>query len=113
MKRILRNLVLVNLLICIMASYALAGNTRSMFDGYPSESTIMLEMVVDYGARTDGQPLYIGYRMPGVSESSVGWLIFKCIYDVSDNFLRKVSAGSENQFDKVWDNRASYTYDES
>lgn len=113
MNRILRYVVIVNLLICILASYALAANTRSLFDGYPTESSVMLEMVVDYGTRTDGQPVYIGYRMPGVAESSVGWLIFKCIYDGSDNFLRKVSANSENQFDKIWDNRASYTYDES
>lgn len=113
MNRILRYMVIVNLLLCIMASYALAANTRSIYDGYPTEASIMLDTVVDYGARSDGQPVYIGYHMPGVTEAGEGWLIFKCIYDGSGNFLRKVAADGENQFDKIWNSRATYTYDES
>jgi hypothetical protein len=113
MKRYISRIAIILIVVALPIFSAGAANTRSTFDGYPVESSIMLDVVVDYSARTDGQPVYIGYRMPGVAESAVGWLIFKCIYDDSNNFLRKVAAGGENQFDKVWDNRASYTYDEN
>lgn len=121
MKRKIRQsvsnlLIVIGLItICFLMAplSASAGNTRSIHDGYPVESSVMLDMVVDYSTRTDGQPVYIGYRMPGIGESETGWLIFKCVYDESDNFLRRVSANGENQFDKVWDSRTTYTYDES
>lgn len=112
-RGIIAKSLMVMVLITVLGTVAVAGNTRSKFDGYPYESSIMLDMVVDYGTRTDGQPVYIGYRMPGVDEAVAGWFIQKFIYDASDNFLRKVAAGSENSFDKVWDNRATYTYDEN
>jgi len=112
-NNIWRILVAILVFSAIFACSAYAGSTRSSFDGYPFESSILMDTVLDYGTRTDGQPVYIGMRIPGVSEADVGWIIFKCIYDESNNFLRKVAANGENQANKVWNDRASYTYDES
>jgi PhoPQ-activated pathogenicity-related protein len=79
---------------------------------YEQFSTSLMEKIVDYGARTDGQPVYIGYRIIGKTDDVEGCIIFKCLYDENDNFLRMIAADGDNSPNKIWDNRASYTYTE-
>lgn len=66
-----------------------------------------LQQRVDYGARTDGQPEYIGYAPRGLSTSQSGWLLQNFTYtDIGGTdymTLRQIAYNS-------WDNRASATY---
>jgi len=56
-----------------------------------------------------GQAIYIGFAVPGTAKSSAGWLIKKLTY--SGYSVTDVQfAEGETTFDKVWDNRASYSY---
>ena len=57
----------------------------------------------DYGARTDGQPEYMGHAPFGTGESDGGWVIFHFTYDAS-NFLTKTESVGE----KTWALRAEY-----
>lgn len=62
---------------------------------------------------TDGGqtvPLYIGQADPGTATSAAGWLIAKCTYDGSGNMTAVDFAGSTDEHNHVWDNRASYVY---
>jgi len=58
----------------------------------------------DYGSRTDGQPVYVGYAARGLATSSTGWLLFKYTYNASGWVTDKDVA-----YDS-WDNRASASY---
>lgn len=67
-----------------------------------------LQQVIDYGARTDGQPVYIGFANQGVSQASTdGWLIqyftYTTISGVDYMTLRQSAMGA-------WTARASLTY---
>jgi len=58
-----------------------------------------MQMACDYGARTDGQPEYLGFAPRGLVASfaslGTGWLVHKFTYDVSDRVtLRQVGYGS-------------------
>lgn len=63
------------------------------------------QMIADYDARTDGQPIYLGFGARGLSTSSSGWLIQKFTYD-SDNQCdsRQIAYGT-------WDNKGTLTYE--
>lgn len=56
----------------------------------------------DYGARTDGQPEYIGHAPRGTSTGSGGWTIFKYTYDGS-NFVTQIESVVG-----IWSLRATY-----
>lgn len=62
---------------------------------------------IDYGSRTDGQPLYVGYALKGTPTSSDGWTIqyFTYITIGTNDFVasRTLSTG-------VWDGRSSLAY---
>lgn len=63
-----------------------------------------MQMLADYGARTDGQPVYLGFAPRGLAEGTDGWLLQKFTYDGSDQCTsRKIAYGD-------WTNRASETY---
>jgi len=51
---------------------------------------------------------YIGHSLPGMSTSSPEWRIMKLT--VSGSLTRQTFAEGSADFDKIWDNRASYTY---
>lgn len=38
------------------------------------------QQLVDYGARTDGQPVYVGYAIRGLATNANGWMIQKFTY---------------------------------
>ncbi|WP_169829529.1 hypothetical protein [Desulfatibacillum aliphaticivorans] len=58
----------------------------------------------------NGNPLYVGLAAPGSSPSSACWQIKKFTYDGSQNVTDVEFAEGSNAYDRVWDNRASYTY---
>jgi hypothetical protein len=54
--------------------------------------------------------LYLGRARPGAVTSAPEWQIKKYTYDVSGNVTAWQFAGGTNDYTKVWDDRASYTY---
>ena len=56
------------------------------------------------------KPVYAGEAAPGTLPNEAGWRIQKITYDVSDNPLIVEWASGNQNFDKVWDERSSYTY---
>ena len=59
----------------------------------------------DYGARTDGQPEYIGHAIKGTATSSIGWVIFKYTYASSSNDANVTQIDSSGG---AWDLRTEY-----
>lgn len=60
------------------------------------------EIRYDYAGRADGQPVYIGYVIPGTVTSIEAWLIHKFTYN-GDGFITQRQVVT----DKAWDNRSS------
>jgi hypothetical protein len=56
-----------------------------------------------------GNPEYVGWSAPGTPEDEDGWLIIKHFYTGTD-FDKSRLADASIAFDKVWDDRASYSY---
>lgn len=65
-----------------------------------------LQMRLDYGSRTDGQPDYQGYSAAGLGEGTDGWLIYKFTYDVNNMMTDRDVAGVNE--DANWTARATY-----
>jgi hypothetical protein len=63
-----------------------------------------LQSIIDYGARTDGQPVYFGHAVLGTITSNTGWIIFYYTYDGSGNMLTKQTAYG------AWTNRTALAY---
>ncbi len=74
---------------------------------YPFSAADMKHRVA-YNA--NGEPEYIGYARPNTAESAAAWQIKKLTYDANNDVTAIDFAGGNNEYDKVWDNRASYTY---
>lgn len=55
-------------------------------------------------------PVYYGESIPGINTSDAKWRIKEFIYDVNDNVIDIKWADGTYLFNKVWDNRANYTY---
>lgn len=58
----------------------------------------------DYVARTDKQPVYLGYAPKGLAEGTDGWLLMKMEYDVSDRWIKTTIAYGD------WTNRTTESY---
>ena len=58
----------------------------------------------DYVARTDGQPIFLGFARKGRLTSEDAWLIYKFTYDVNDQVTLRQSAKG------TWDDRAALSY---
>lgn len=59
--------------------------------------------------------IYKGFARPGSATSAAVWQIAKCSYDGSNNLLtikwpQDSNAHASNDFQFIWDNRATYTY---
>jgi hypothetical protein len=59
---------------------------------------------------SSGQPIYIGYSLPGSSKSGAFWCIRKITYDANNGMTDVQFAEGSNAFNKTWDDRATYTY---
>ena len=66
----------------------------------------VLKQAFDNGANG---PVYIGYAEPGALHSESKWQIVKLTYVTSMVTMIEFADGTEF-FDKVWDDRASYTF---
>lgn len=60
---------------------------------------------------SSGRTIYAGFALPGTATSAVGWLIQRFSYTGNDfSPDDKLFASGELKFDKVWDDRAGYSY---
>jgi hypothetical protein len=67
-----------------------------------------LQMKADYVSGTN--PIYIGHARPGSLSSAAEWQLKKITYDGSNNVTAIQFAAGVNDYSKIWDDRASYTY---
>lgn len=58
---------------------------------------------IDYGSRTDGQPVYHGFAVAGSKNEDSVWTIYKFTYNASGNATRR-----QIVYKKDWTNRASH-----
>jgi len=54
--------------------------------------------------------VYLGKALPGASKASAVWQIIKLTYDGSGNPTDIQWADGNENFDNIWDNRASLSY---
>jgi hypothetical protein len=79
-----------------------------MFNAFPStEYPSNLQLRIDYGARTDGQPDYMGHAKKGLLSNQDGWQISKLTYtEISGtDYVSLIQIGTG-----AWDDRASISY---
>ncbi len=74
---------------------------------YPFDKTDLVHMQ-DLAAGSD--VVYEGYAAPGTATTAAAWQIVKHTYDGSNNRLTTMFAGGTNDYNQVWDNRASLSY---
>jgi len=55
-------------------------------------------------------PVYIGYAAPATATSAAAWQIRKLTYDANNNITDIQFASGVNDYTKVWDDRATYSY---
>lgn len=55
-------------------------------------------------------PIYVGRTFPNVQTSTASWQIYRMKYDSNNNMTDLRWADGNDKFDKIWDNRATYTY---
>lgn len=53
---------------------------------------------------------YVGCAASGSPTSDSVWAIMRIIYDANNNFSRTAFAEKNRVFNKIWDDRASYSY---
>lgn len=66
-----------------------------------------MQTLVDYDGGAN--IVYIGRAQPGKAKSDAAWQIRKFTYSGSDLIITQFADG-DNDYIKVWDNRATYTY---
>jgi len=67
-----------------------------------------LKLVQDYGGGK--RVVYLGEAPPGSLQSEGKWRIRKFNYNITGDLLEIQWADGDGNFDKVWNNRAGYTY---
>ena len=83
-------------------------------DNAKSQSPIAVDdtgsytIAIDYNASNN--PVYIGKSNPGSTKGDSLWQIRKITYNASNNPIDVQWANGVCSFDKIWDNRVSYTY---
>lgn len=65
-------------------------------------------MYLEYDSSNN--PVYIGEAIPGSSTSDSVWRIKKLTADGSNNITSILWAEGTATFNKIWDNRTSYSY---
>jgi len=76
----------------------------------PSTSTRVKECQERFAYNNKNLLEYQGWAEPGLSTSEPVWLIVKYNYNNKNLLVSITFAKGNNNFDKVWDNRESYTY---
>jgi len=59
---------------------------------------------------SSGNAIYIGLANPGSSKASAVWAIKKLSYDGDSNMVEARYADGTDDFTKVWNDRATYSY---
>lgn len=68
------------------------------------------ELIVNYGYNGSGVVEYKGFAVPGSGDDAPVWRILRYLFDGSGNVTGARFAEGSADFDKVWDDRAGYTY---
>lgn len=68
----------------------------------------VMSTLISYDANNN--PEYIGMSKPGTAADDAGWAIKKVSYDANGNPVSVFFAEGKINFDKVWNDRASYSY---
>ena len=63
---------------------------------------------IEYDANNNA--IYIGRAQPGTASSAASWQISKMTYDANNNMTLLAWAGGSDNFEFVWNDRATYTY---
>jgi hypothetical protein len=71
-----------------------------------------LNMALDYDTRTDGQPVYQGFALPGTGSGSTiaQWRINQNFYSAEGFMIARLWASGNQFMDKKWTDRATYPY---
>lgn len=73
---------------------------------FPFDTNDMQTLVAYSGS----YPEYIGRARPGALPAAAEWQIRKVTYDTNFNVTAIQFAGGVNDYSKVWDDRATYSY---
>jgi hypothetical protein len=65
-------------------------------------------MAIEYDVSNN--PIYVGEALPDTGKASRGWRIKFITYDVSNNATDVRWASGATEFDKIWNDRATYPY---
>ena len=83
-------------------------------DGYSStvrkEVDILTTLTQKIEVDGSGKPIYIGYAEPGTAVTTALWQIKKISYNASGVATDIQFASGTSEFDKVWNDRAGYSY---
>jgi len=82
----------------------IADSFVNVLDRLKAELEVQYNRLID----VEGSYTYVGEALPGTGESDAKWRI-KRIEEVGDDFNILWAEGSAN-FDRIWDDRASFTY---
>ena len=85
----------------------MANNTTDIFDTAPAE----LDPSFNLATRTDDNgagTVYVGYATKGAATSAAAWYINRFVTTGTETV--KAWANGSQDFDQVWDNRASLPY---
>ena len=98
--------VLIGAMIGGGISYAQSANSFNQIRRQSVEDIATnYQIRLDYGARTDSNPVYVGYAKRGFATSDDVWMIYEFTYDASARITLKQTA-----IDDAWDDRATATY---
>jgi len=70
---------------------------------------LFCNIIFDADGRTDGQPVYTGYAMPGTGSGDAAWAVKKFTFSGS-RLINVTWAGGTAEFDKTFTGRAGYSY---
>lgn len=68
------------------------------------------EYIIQLAYNADDNIEYVGKAAPSSNTSESVWQIVKLNYDADQNIIQKLYAVGTKLFDKIWDDRADYTY---
>jgi len=95
--------------VMVHAPYVAAGDLSKTGSAEPYSKSDMQTYVDN---NVDDNPLYIGAsRNPSDASNTARWQIKKIVYDTDNTTILQIEfADGTNGYNKVWTDRASYTY---
>lgn len=96
-------------LLALVALFWLIGTVQLYRNAHADAATAIIPATTVKADPTDGTVTYIGKVMPGTATSAAKWQITKLTFS-SGNFTGQTWADGNGNYDNVWDDRASLTY---